>query len=92
MTRFRRTVYLCDGARCGLAQCRELAARVTGQLGVGMNQRTPDGMIAIRSLRCREHPAVPPLLMIDDDRFEIGDWEDLERILAGMKSSFGEYA
>jgi len=85
-------VYICDGATCGLAQCRELAARVTGQLGIGMNQRTPDGMISIRSLRCPEHPAALPLLMIDDDRFEIDDWENLERILARMKSSFGEYA
>ena len=83
----RRTLYFCNGAPCTLGHCRELALRVAQALGIGMNERTSDGLLAIRSMRCREHPDALPILMVDDDCYEIADWSDLDSILDELRSS-----
>ncbi len=74
-------LYLCDGIACGLPRCQALAAYVKQLLGLGMNQRTADGSLQIRTLRCREHAAAMPILGVDEEQFEILDFAQVDDLL-----------
>jgi len=76
----RRTLYLCDG-RCGLAQCEALARYAIQALGVTFGETTRDGRFRLAMLRCREHPACAPIVMIDDDIYVVEHPSELEVLL-----------
>lgn len=61
----RRTLYLCPGD-CKRAACQSLAVHAMQLLGITFNQRTADGLIGLRTYRCREEGSATSI-MIDEE-------------------------
>jgi len=79
----RKTVYLCDGSECGTARCRELASFVTALLNVGFNQRSEDGVVRVKPMRCRGREEVPASMMLNEECVEVCDLDEAEQLLRG---------
>ena len=76
-----KTIYICDGIGCSLPGCRDFAAQVARTLGVDFNERTADGALRLKSLRCRETPATTHTVMVDDAIFEMSTLGEFENLL-----------
>ncbi|MDQ0395364.1 formate dehydrogenase subunit gamma [Labrys monachus] len=74
-------VKLCRAEACQAAGCEALADHLTGRLGIGFGETTPDGRVTLEPVYCLGLCAVSPAAMIDGRLVARLDEKRLDRAL-----------
>lgn len=73
----RHVIRLCDSVVCFITGYQSVLDALSGVLGVGLGQTTPDGKFTLLPVCCLGNCDKGPTLMIDDDTYSFGSGEQL---------------
>jgi NADH-quinone oxidoreductase subunit E len=62
----RYLVRLCKGTACHVNRAAEILARVQGQLGIGEDETTRDGLLTLQTVACMGACSLAPVMVIND--------------------------
>jgi NADH-quinone oxidoreductase subunit F len=77
----RHIIWVCLTTPCLFQGGSHLLERLSKELGIGLEETTPDGQFTIRPAQCLGHCAGPPCFMVDSDVHTDVSLDDLPRIL-----------
>jgi NADH-quinone oxidoreductase subunit E len=62
----RYLVRVCTGTACHVGRSGEILDRLKGQLGIGEDQTTPDGLFTLQTVACMGACSLAPVMSIND--------------------------
>ena len=77
----RHVILLCDSVSCWILGYESLLDHLSGRLGIGFGQTTPDGRFTMLPIQCLGICDHAPAMMIDDDLHVDLTVEKIDRIL-----------
>lgn len=77
----RYVLQLCKTLSCAVCGGKELAAHLTAKLGIGLGERTPDGMFELQAVECLGACGGAPVIQINDDYYEGMTPERIDAVL-----------
>jgi NADH-quinone oxidoreductase E subunit len=80
----RYHIQVCTNVSCMLRGGDVLFERLCEKLGIGNNERTPDGRFSIEEVECMGACGGAPMIAINEDYYENVTFDDVERILASL--------
>lgn len=81
----RTVVQLCMAEACQSVGCRSLAAHASRDLGIGMEESTPDGQIHLEAAYCLGNCALGPSVRIGDAVYGLVTPDRLTALLQGCR-------
>jgi NADH-quinone oxidoreductase subunit E len=78
-------VQVCTNISCALEGGRELASHICHELGVKLNEVTPDGRFTISRVECLGSCGTAPMMQVNDNYHEKLTPESAMNLLRGMK-------
>jgi NADH-quinone oxidoreductase E subunit len=82
----KNVVCVCATTPCELRGGAEIIRACKRNLGVGLNETTPDGKFTLHEVECLGACANAPVVQINDDTFEDLTPETMEKILDDLKA------
>lgn len=80
----RFVLQICKTLSCAVCGGQELTEHLTRTLGVGLGERTPDGMFELQAVECLGACGGAPVVQINDDYHEHMSPERIEAVLAAL--------
>lgn len=74
-------VQVCTNISCLLRGGENIYRHVSERLGIGHNQRTPEGTFSLEEVECMGACGGAPMIAINDDYYENVTLEEVERLL-----------
>lgn len=81
-----RVILLCNSITCWIKGCDALQQTISGELGVGLGETTPDNRYTLLPVTCLGACDKAPVMMVGDDLHENLSAESIVRILEGGES------
>jgi NADH-quinone oxidoreductase subunit E len=81
----RHVILACDSISCWVKGTEQVRAHLTGRLGIGWGETTPDGRFTLLPAVCLGACDRAPAMMIDEELFGNLDAEKIDAILAGYE-------
>ena len=78
-------IQVCTNISCMLCNAEEIVAHLTGKLGIGMGETTPDGKYSLLEVECLGSCGTSPVMQINEDYYEDLTPEKVDRILDSLK-------
>ena len=63
----KHVVYLCDSVSCWIMGCEKLGEQLTGRLGAGFGETSPNGQFTLLPIVCLGACDHAPVMLIDQD-------------------------
>ncbi|MCX7930307.1 MAG: NAD(P)H-dependent oxidoreductase subunit E [Chlorobi bacterium] len=80
----RYHIQVCTNVSCILRGGDKLFELLCEKLGIGNNERTPDGRFSIEEVECMGACGGAPMIAINEDYYENVTFDDVERILQSL--------
>ncbi len=77
----KHVIWVCLTTPCLFQGGTQLLERFSRELGIGLEETTPDGQFTIRPAQCLGHCAGPPCFMVDEDVHTDVALDDISRVL-----------
>lgn len=84
----RYDIMVCKNIACYLRGCDELIQHVSKQLGVGLDETTPDGAFTLRTMECLASCDTAPVMLINETYYENLTIERVDRILDELSAKY----
>ncbi len=75
-----RVILLCNSVTCWVKDCEGLRARISGRLGIGLGETTPDNRFTLLPVTCLGACDQAPVMMVGDELHERVDEATLDRV------------
>lgn len=82
-----RVILLCNSISCWIKGCDNLQQTISGHLGIGLGETTPDNRYTLLPVTCLGACDKAPVMMVGDDLHEDITEESVVRILKGGNGS-----
>lgn len=82
----RFVLQVCETLSCAVCGGRELLEHLHKRLGIGLGERTPDGMFQLVGVQCLGACGSAPVVQINDDYYENLTPEKLDAVLDELAS------
>jgi NADH-quinone oxidoreductase subunit E len=77
----RHVIYVCDSVSCWIMGYESVLSHMSGRLGIGLGETTPDGRFTLLPIMCLGACDHAPALMVDDDLHADVDPRRIDEIL-----------
>jgi len=82
---------VCNNVSCQLMGSEKLLAHIKQRLGIGVGEKTPDGLFSLSVVECLGSCGTAPVIQVNlDPYWENLDLEKLDRLLDELKSSIDQ--
>jgi len=81
----RHVILICDSIACWIMGYEGLLAHLTGRLGIGLGETSPDGRFTLLPVPCLGTCDHAPAMMIDETLYTDLSRDKIDQILAGYE-------
>jgi NADH-quinone oxidoreductase subunit E len=81
----KHVIYLCDSVSCWIMGYPKIRQHIQERLGIDFGQTTPDGNFTFLPIVCLGDCDHAPVLMIDNDHYNVLDEEKIDHILTAYQ-------
>jgi NADH-quinone oxidoreductase subunit E len=82
----RYLVRICTGTACHVNRSAEILARVQAQLGIGVDETTPDGLLTLQTVACMGACSLAPVMVVNDRTYGRMTSEQAGATLAALRA------
>jgi NADH-quinone oxidoreductase subunit E len=80
----RHLIQVCTNIACSLLGAEHLVEHISGKLGIGVGETTPDGKFTLLEVECLGSCGTAPVMQIGERYYENLTEEKIDRILAEL--------
>jgi NADH-quinone oxidoreductase E subunit len=80
----RHHIQVCRNISCALLGARRMTRHISGRLGIGVGETTPDGRFTLSEVECLGSCGTAPMLMLNDKYLENLTEARVDEILDGL--------
>jgi len=83
-------IQVCTNVACSLVETVTLFDYISGRLGIGEGETTPDGLFSLEAVECLGSCGYAPAMMINTDHYENLSFKRVDGIINAMKEKEGK--
>ena len=87
----RYHIQVCTNVSCSLLETETLFDHISGKLGIGDGETTPDGLLSLESVECLGSCGYAPAMMINTEHYENLSFNKADEIIDAIKEKEGNY-
>jgi NADH:ubiquinone oxidoreductase subunit E len=84
----RYHIQVCTNVSCSLLETETLFDHISGKLGIGNGEATPDGLLSLEAVECLGSCGYAPAMMINDEHYENLSFERVDEIIDTIIKGF----
>ena len=92
MPKARYHIQVCTNVSCSLVETETLFDHISGKLGIGEGEITPDGLFSLESVECLGSCGYAPAMMVNSEHYENLNFKKADEIIELIIKEFtGKY-
>ncbi len=85
----RYHIQVCTNVSCSLLETEPLIDYISGKLGIGDGETTPDGVFSLEAVECLGSCGYAPAMMINSEHYENISFKKADNIIDSIKEKEG---
>lgn len=82
-------IQVCTNVSCSLPDTESLIDYISGKLGIGSGESTPDGLFSLESVECLGSCGYAPAMMINTEHYEALSFKKVDEIIDTVRANEG---
>lgn len=87
----RVNIQVCTNVSCSLIETETLFDYISGKLGIGDGETTPDGLFSIEAVECLGSCGYAPAMMINTEHYEDLSFDKVDGIINAIRENEGNH-
>ncbi|MBI5664353.1 MAG: NAD(P)H-dependent oxidoreductase subunit E [Nitrospirae bacterium] len=89
--RARYHIQVCANVSCSLLETESLLDYISGKLGIGEGEMTPDGLFSLEPVECLGSCGYAPAMMINTEHYENMSFEKADEVIEMIRRELPTY-